>query len=85
MAKRNGYNVTAYGIEGKAILTEHYSRVTDARRVAREFLAYENVKTVDVDNARYGDCGDVIGRFIKTGANSGVVIVDGEVTNIRFQ
>ena len=84
MAKRNGYNVTAYGTEGKAILTEHYTRIVDARRVAREFLAYTNVKTVDVDNARYGDCGDVIERYAKTGANSGIVIEDGEVRNIRF-
>ena len=84
MATRNGYNVTAYNSEGKAILTEHYARKVDARKVAKEFLAYTNVKTVDIDDAIYNDCGNVIERYAKTGANSGIVIEDGEVRNIRF-
>lgn len=84
MAQRKGYNVTAYNAEGRAILTEHYARKLDARKVAKEFLAYTNVKTVDIDDAVYDDCGNVIERYVKTGVNSGIVIVDGEVSNIRF-
>lgn len=84
MAKRNGYNVTAFDTEGKIILVEHTSSMVVARKLAREFLAYSNVKTADIDRAEYGNSGTVAEQYIKIGMSAGVCIVDGTVRNIRF-
>jgi len=84
MVQRNGYNATAFDIDGRVILSEHYTSKVAVRKVAREFLTYSNVKTVDVDNAKYGDCGEIIERYVKVGARSGLVIVDGVTRMVRF-
>ena len=84
MARRKGYNVTAFDVEGNAILTEHYTRKTDARKVAREFLGYINVKSVDIDDAIYTECGNVIEQYVKIGGRNAVKIIDGVITNVRF-
>ena len=84
MAKRNGYNVTAYNAEGEVILAEHYTRKTDAARTAKEFLTYSNVYTVDVDDAQFGDCGDLVGRYVKTSDHQGLYISKGIAKRVFF-
>lgn len=84
MAKRNGYNVTAYDVEGRTILSEHYTRKADSRKVAREFLGYINVKSVDIDDAIYSECGNVIEQYVKIGGRNAIKIIDGVITNVRF-
>ena len=84
MVQRKGYNVAAFDIDGNVILVEHYSNKVTARKVAREFLAYSNVKTVDIDDAVYQTCGNIIERYVKVGARSGIVIADGVTRMVRF-
>jgi len=84
MAKRNGYNVTAFDMSGNVILSEHVSSMVAARKLAREFLGYSNVKTVDVDRAEYGNSGTIAEQYIKIGISAGVCIVDETMKNIRF-
>ena len=84
MAKRNGYNVTAFDTDGDVILIENVSSKVTARKLAREFLAYSNVKSADIDNAFYGNSGNIIEQYIKIGISAGVCIADGHMTNIRF-
>ena len=84
MAQRKGYNVAAFDVEGDVILTEHYTRKADARKVAREFLAYSNVKSIDIDDAIYNNCGNVIEQYVKIGGRNAIKIIDGVITNVRF-
>lgn len=84
MAQRKGYNVTAFDIEGRVILSEHNTRKTDAARTSKEFLLYTNVYTVDVDDAQYGDSGNLVGRYIKTSAHQGVYVSNGIVRRVFF-
>ncbi len=85
MASKNTYKVTAYDAQGAQIHGETFTRIADARKVAREFLPYVNVFTVDVTRENAKAIRDYVAeRYVKLSPNSGIVIVDGETKNIRF-
>lgn len=85
MAKRNGYNVTAFDASGAHVLTNHVPTKVEAGRVARAFLAYDNVYTVEVDNAKYGDCGERVETYAKTSQYTAACISSkGGVRNVRI-
>lgn len=84
MAKRNGYIVATFDIDGSEILSERATTLMAARKLAREFLGYCNVRTVDVTRAEYGDCGTLVERYVRLDAGTSVCIADGQVRNIRF-
>lgn len=85
MAKGNGYNVVACDVNGKEIYTSHVTRKVEAGRVAREFLAYSNVCTVDMDNAQYGNCGDRVGMYVKTSGRTAIYIpATGQIKRARI-
>ena len=81
---RKGYNVTAFDREGGIILVEHVTSKAAARVLAKDYARHSNVGTVDVDDACYGTCGNVLYRVVKTGIRSAFVVEDGEVKNIRL-
>ena len=82
MANKNTYQVVAYAANGGEIYGEtSITRIADARRVAREFLTYCNVYTVDI--TRNGDAIHPT-RYVKLSPCSGLVIEGGNTRNIRF-
>ena len=82
MATKNTYQVVAYDANGGEVYGETtITRVTDARRVAREFLAYCNVYTVDI--TRNGDIVHAT-RYVKLSPRNGIVIDGGNTKPVRF-
>ena len=81
MAAKNVYQVIAYNANGCELYGEEVARIADARRLAREFLPYCNVYTVDL--VRNGDFIHAT-RYVKITPASGVIITDGETKAIRF-
>lgn len=82
MANKNTYQVIAYNANGGEVYGETtIARIADARRVAREFLTYCNVYTVDI--VRNGDLIHAT-RFVKLSPRNGIVIDGGNTKNIRF-
>ena len=76
------YQVVAYDANGGEIYGEtSITRIADARRVAREFLTYCNVYTVDLVKG-----GDIIHavRYVKLSPRNGIVIEGGNTKVIRF-
>jgi len=85
MAKANTYKVTAYDAQGAQIHGETFTRIAQARKVAREFMPYVNVFTVDITRENATRVSDYVAeRYVKLSPNSGIVIIDGESRNIRF-
>jgi len=85
MAQKNTYKVTAYDAQGAQIYGEIFTRIAQARKVSREFLAYVNVFTVDVTRENATRVSDYVAeRYVKLSPNSGIVIANGETKNIRF-
>lgn len=82
MAAKNLYQVVAYDANGGEIYGEtSITRVADAKRVAREFLTYCNVYTVDL--VKNGDFIHAV-RFVKLSPRNGLVIDGGNTRSIRF-
>jgi len=82
MANKNTYQVVAYNANGGEVYGEtSITRIADARRVAKEFLGYCNVYTVDLVKG-----GDIIHavRYVKLSPRTGLIIDGGNTRNIRF-
>ena len=85
MAQQNTYRVTAFDANGARIYSESTTRMAQARKTAREFLRYSNVRTVDLINESATTVrGYVVERYVRLSPNSGIVISNGESRNIRF-
>ena len=86
MAKRTNYDVTAYGMDGAAILTQHVSTKVECGRVARAMLAYSNVYTVEVTNTNANNVAAYkVGNYVKTGASVACFIPNGGAfRNVRI-
>lgn len=81
---RRGYNVAAFDHDGDVILVEHVTSKVAARALAKDYARHCNVCTVDVDDALYDTCGNILYRVVKTGVRAAFVVEDGEVKNIRL-
>lgn len=85
MAKQSNYYVSAFFNSGRVICRELVSTKVSAGKLAREFLGYSNVYTVDVNATTYGDYGAIIDRYIKMSAHTGFKVdANGKMANIRF-
>lgn len=81
MATKNTYDVVAYDANGAKVYGETVARIADARRIAREFLPYTNVYTVDL--VRNGDIIHAT-RYVKLSPRNGIIIDGGNTKSIRF-
>lgn len=77
---RKSYEVTAFNAQGKYILAQTTTNKANARRIAKAFLTYADVYTVDVNDGEIAN----IERFVKLGVHNGIVIAHGNTKNIRF-
>ena len=77
---KKSYSISAYDTNGTLILTEHASSSVKASSVAREFLTYANVGTVDVERNNI-----ITYRYARLSNHSGIKIdTNGKIANIRF-
>ena len=86
MARTNNYKVTAYDMQGATILAETTNTKLNAGRIARDFLGYSNVYTVEVVRPNAKLVADYkVGNYVKTSTRTACYIPNtGNIRNVRI-
>lgn len=89
MTVRNAhkYTVKVFDMDGKRVYRIDVATLVETRKLAREFMHdYENVATVTVyDNTQAMNIRKFMrDTYVKLTSRTGLLIHDGEVTDIRF-